>query len=182
MVHHHLGLGLAGVELLKDIFQRRHEVLDGGLSVEATRQDMEEVWVAVVQVSEPVLVKYSLIKQHHLMVEYLFCEGEVVLIFHCQHGNHVWLEVGIVQRRPSHVSEVVEDHSCVESLFVSWVTKPGVRIGVPVGGQHDVVVGGEVQAQSNELAILNMFELVMNELHAVGKLQVRGVQHDEIVE
>ena len=45
--HHHLGLGLAAVELLEVLLHVVVQVLDGGLSVEPARQHVEEVWVAV---------------------------------------------------------------------------------------------------------------------------------------
>ena len=53
--HHHLGLGLAAVELLEVLLHLIVQVLDGGLSVEPARQHVEEVWVAVRQAGEPIL-------------------------------------------------------------------------------------------------------------------------------
>ena len=128
-------LRVAVVVAVESLLPGRLEVLDAGLGVEMTRQDVEQVGLLPAQLSEPVLVTQGVVE--------LVGGGQSLHLLHPQ--------VVLVGLAGPHVVQPVEDDAGVEALQAPRTAELTLRVLREVGGQELPVVGRHVQAHSHQL-------------------------------
>ena len=128
-------LRVAVVVAVESLLPGRLEVLDAGLGVEMTRQDVEQVGLLPAQLSEPVLVP----------------EGVVELVGGGQSLHLLHPQVVLVGLAGPHVVQPVEDDAGVETLQPPRTAELTLRVLREVGCQELPVVGRHVQAHSHQL-------------------------------